>query len=184
MQQGQLGTGIDAELIGQHAAHVLEGGQRVGLPAAAVQAQHELRVELLLQRMRRGQLAEFGHDLAMPAEVQVGVDPGDQRLHPLVLDGRHLAVPQQLRRHVGQRLAAPQRERLAQQVRRFRPAASLGRGVATRSQHAERPYVQLAVLDRDQVTGRLGLDQVGPGRPQGRAQPLHRAVQRTPGPGR
>ncbi len=141
-------------------------------------------MELLLQRVRRDQLAQLGHHFAMPAQLQVGVDAGGQRLQPLVHDRRHLAVSEQQRRHVGERLAAPQPERLAELVGRFRPPASLGRGVATRGQHAERPYVQLPVLERDQVAGRLRLDQVGPGRAQGGAQPLHGAVQRAPCSGR
>ena len=141
-------------------------------------------MELLLQRVRCDQLAQLRHHLTMPAQLQVGVDAGGQRLQPLVHDRRHLAVPQQQRWHVGERLAAPQRERLAQLVGRFRPAASLRRGVATRGQYAERPYVQLGVPERDEVAGRLGRDQVGPGRAQGGAQPLHGAVQRAPCPGR
>ena len=87
MQEPELGAGIDAEFAGQDAPHVLVGGEGVGLPAAAVQAQHQLRVELLLQRVSRDQLAQFRHDLAVPAQVQIGVDPRGQRLQPLVFDG-------------------------------------------------------------------------------------------------
>ena len=116
MQEPELGAGIDAEFAGQDAPHVLIGGEGVGRPAAAVQTQHQLRVELLLQRMSRDQLAQFRHDLTVPAQVQIGVNPRDQRLQPLVLDGGSLAVPQQLRGHVGERVASPQPERLPQQA--------------------------------------------------------------------
>jgi hypothetical protein len=48
MQEPELRTWIDAELVGQDTPHDLVGGQGVGLPAGAVQAQHQLRVEGLL----------------------------------------------------------------------------------------------------------------------------------------
>ena len=96
MQHPELGTRIDAKLIGDDAPHVLVGGQGVGLPAAAVQAQHQLRVELLLQRMGRDQPAQFRRDLTMPAQMQIGVDPCDQGLQPLVFERGNLAVAQQL----------------------------------------------------------------------------------------
>jgi hypothetical protein len=48
MQQPELRTWVDAELVGQDTSHHLVGGQGVGLPAGAVQAQHQLRVKRLL----------------------------------------------------------------------------------------------------------------------------------------
>ncbi len=184
MQEPELGTGIDAKLVGQDAPHVLVGGEGVGLPAAAVQAQHQLRVELLLQRVSRDQLAQFRHDLTVPAQVQVRVDPRDQRLQPQVFDGRDLAVAQQLRGHVGEGLAAPQPERLPQQAGGVRPGPGLGGGVPARGKRAELADVELGVADRDQVTRRPRLDQPGAGRAQRRAQPLDGTVQRAPGTGR
>jgi len=95
VQEPELGTGVDAELVGQDAAYVLVGGEGVGRPAAAVQAQHQLRVELLLQRVRHDRLAQFRHDLPVPSQVQVGVDPRGQHLQPLVFDRAYFAVAQQ-----------------------------------------------------------------------------------------
>ena len=95
MHEPELGTGIEAQLVGQDAPHVLVGGEGFGLPAVAVQAQHQLGVELLLQRVRPDQLAQFRHHLTVPAQVQVAVDPRDQRLEPLVLDRGNLPVVQQ-----------------------------------------------------------------------------------------
>ena len=94
MQQPELGTGINAKLLGHDPPHVLVGGEGVGLAAAAVQAQHQLRMELFLQGMSCDQLAQFGHDLTVPPQVQVGVDPRDQRLQPLVFQSGHLTVAQ------------------------------------------------------------------------------------------
>ena len=183
MQQPELGTGINAKLLGHDPPHVLVGGEGVGLAATAVQAQHQLRMELFLQGMSRDQLAQFGHDLAVPPQAQVGVDPRDQRLQPLVFQSGYLTVAQQLCGHVGEGLAAPQRERLAQQRGSLPPGSGLGGRMAARSEHAELADVELAVVDLDQVTRRPRLDQVGAGRTQRRAQPLNGTVQRTPRPG-
>ncbi len=180
MQKRELGTGINAKFVGQDAPHVPVGGEGVGLPAAAVQTQHQLRMELLLQRMSHDQLAQFRHDLTVPAQVQVGVDPRDQRLQPLVFDVRNLVVPQQPRGHVGERLASPQPERLPQQAGRLRPGCGLGGCVAARGERAELADVELAVVDLDQVTGRPRLDQAGTGWAQRRAQALNSTVQRAP----
>ena len=69
MQEPELRTGIDAQLARQDAPHVLVGREGVGLAAAAVQTQHQLGVELLLQGVSRDQLAQFRQDLA-------SADPG------------------------------------------------------------------------------------------------------------
>ena len=138
MQEPELGTGIDAKLVGQDAPHVLVGGEGVGLPAAAVQAQHQLRVELLLQRVRRDQLAQFGHDLTVPPQVQIGVDPRDQRLQPLVFERRAprgRAAAARARRRAARRATTPS-------ASRSRPAAcaqaaGLGGRMAARGEHAE-----------------------------------------------
>ena len=184
MQEPELRTRIDAKLGRQDAPHVLVGGEGVGLPAAAVQTQHQLRAQLLVQRVSRDQLAQFRQDLTLPAQVQIRVDPGDQRLQPLVLDGGSLAVPQQLRRHVGQRLASPQPERLPQQAGRLRPGAVSGGRMTARGQRAEPADIELGVVEPDQVARWPRLDQVAAGPAQRRAQALNGTVERTPRTGR
>jgi hypothetical protein len=52
--------------------------------------------------------------------------------------------------------------------------------MAARGEHAELADIELAVADLDQVTRRPGLDQVGAGRAQRRAQALNGTVQRAP----
>ena len=142
MQQPELGTWIDAELVGQDVPHDLVGGQGVGLPAGAVQAQHQLGVELLLQRVIRDQLAQFGDDLTVPPQMQVGVDPRRQRVQPLVGQGRNLPVAQHLGGNVRQRLSPPPPEGLAQQAGRLGPGPGLRGRVAPGGQHAELADIQ------------------------------------------
>ena len=184
MQQPELGTWVDAELVGQDAPHDLVGGQGIGLPASAVQAQHQLGVELLLQRVIRDQLAQFRDDLTVPPQMQVGVDPRRQRVQPLVGQGRNLPVAQHLRGDVRQRLSPPPPEGLAQQAGRLGPGPGLRGRVAPGGQHAELADIQPRVVDLDQVSRRPRLDQAGARGAQRRAQPLNRTVQCAPGPRR
>jgi hypothetical protein len=75
LQQPQLRARIHSQLAGQHPAHILIGRQRITLPAAAVQPQHQLGVKVLPQRVGRHQLAQLGHHLTMAAQRQIGIDP-------------------------------------------------------------------------------------------------------------
>ena len=74
--------GIDAELVGEQVADAAVGGERLGLPAAAVQRQDELAMQPLTQRMLGDQLFQFGGQRVVPAKRQVGVDPRLDRGHP------------------------------------------------------------------------------------------------------
>ena len=53
-------AGVDAEFTGEQVAHPPVGGQRVGLPDAAIQRQHELAVQPLPQRVPGGQAIQLG----------------------------------------------------------------------------------------------------------------------------
>ena len=48
--------------------------ERVGLPAAAVEREHQLAAQTLAKRMFGDERLEFRHQLVMAAERQVGVD--------------------------------------------------------------------------------------------------------------
>ena len=66
---------LEAELLHQHAPRVLVGLQRLGLPAAAVQGEHQLPAQPLAQRMTGDEGLELGDDLAVASEREVGLDP-------------------------------------------------------------------------------------------------------------
>ena len=121
---------VDAELVGQQIADPPVGGQRVGLPAAPVQRQHELAVQLLPQRMPGDQLLQLGGDRVVPAERQVRVDPGLDRDQPQLLQPGRLRPGERVVGQVGEYPAAPQAQRLAQHpggLLACRPASSAAR---------------------------------------------------------
>ena len=106
---------VESELVGEEATSSLVGLERVRLAAGAIQRQHQLPPDSLLERMLRGQALDFRHQLSRPAVREVGVDPLDDRLHALLLECSSPMPDGPLGGHVGQWVTAKERERLAQQ---------------------------------------------------------------------
>ena len=112
VQASQRLAGVDAELAGQQVADPPVGGQRVGLPPAPVQRQHQLAVQPLPHRMPGGQLLQLGGQRVMPAQRQVRVDPGLGRGQPQLLQPGRFRPGERVVGQVGQHPAAPQAQRL------------------------------------------------------------------------
>ena len=85
VQAAQRLAGVDAELAGEQVAGPAVGGQRVGLAPATVQREHQLAVQPFSQRMVAHQSIQLGGERMVPAQRQVGVDPGLQRGQPQLL---------------------------------------------------------------------------------------------------
>jgi hypothetical protein len=85
LQPLQLLARFDPELLHQLRPRPAIGGQRVGLAAGPVQRQHQLSVEGFAEGVRTGQGFEFGDQLAVPAHLELGLDPLLQRGQPEVL---------------------------------------------------------------------------------------------------
>ena len=114
VQAPQRLAGVDAELAGEQVADPPVGGQRVGLPAAPVQRQHQLAVQPLPHRMLGGQLLQLGGQRVVPAQRQVRVDPGLDRGQPQLLQPGRLRPGERVVGQVGQHPAPPQAQRHAQ----------------------------------------------------------------------
>ena len=165
MNAGQLAAGIDAEFLGQHAPAVGEDPQRLGVPPAAVQRDHQQPAHPLAQRMVRHQGGQVGHDLLVAAQREQDVGPflggGRAQLgqpHPLGLRERA--------GHPGERDAAPQPERGLQRVDRAGRVAAL----------AQLPGPGQVLLEGDGVglAGHQVQHVPGPGGDQHAARPAHR----------
>ena len=142
MQAPQRFPGVDAELAGEQVAGTPVGGQRLGLPAAAIQRQHELAVQPLPQRMLGGQLLQLAGERVVPAKRQVSIDPRLQRGEPQLLQAGRLGPGERVVGQVGQHPAAPQPQRLAQRLGGFGVPAGVQRGPPGREpvlEHAPRP---------------------------------------------
>ena len=87
VQAPQRFAGIDAELTGEQVAGTPVGGQRLGLPPAAIQRQHQLAVQPLPQRILGGQLFQLAGEGVVPAKRQISIDPRLQRRRAAVPPG-------------------------------------------------------------------------------------------------
>src|SRR5262249_62344361 len=104
---------VDAELFHERPASALEDVERVRLPIAAVQREHQLAAQTLAKRMFRDERLELGHQLVMAAELEVGIDAVLDRSQMELLQPGDLALCERLGRKVGQRLSPPERQGIA-----------------------------------------------------------------------
>ena len=96
---------------------------RVGLPAAAVEREHQLAAQALAKGVLGNERLELGHQLVIATDRQVGVDAILDRRQTKLLQPGDLALRERLVPEVRQRLPAPERKRLVQACR---PVARIG----------------------------------------------------------
>lgn len=116
VQRLEVRARVRAEVVGERPADRLVRGERVGRAARRVQRADQLRVEGLVERVVHDELAQLRYDVRRLAEREVGVDTAVQRGEPQRLGAGGGGLPV---RQIGQRGAAPQRERLPQHVGRL-----------------------------------------------------------------
>ena len=125
MQAPQLRPRLGADRLHQRGPGLTVGGERFGLPATAVQRQHPLSVQPLAQRLGGNKRLELCEHLAVSALRQVVLDRKLDRGQPQLLEPADLRARERLPRHVIQRRAAPQRQRLARRRPRDEPLKAL-----------------------------------------------------------
>ena len=88
--------------------------ERVGLAPAAVQREHQLGVQLLVERMVPGERLQFRQELRVLAEREPGLDEHPVGPQPQLLQTLRLLPQPGQAIEVGERPTAPQRQRVAQ----------------------------------------------------------------------
>ena len=163
---------LDAELLHHRPAGRLVGGQRFWLPPAAVQGNHQLLVQPLAQRALGNQRLQLANNVGVMAEREIGFDPVLEDAGPQVLQPGDLHLRERLIAEIGQRGAAPQRQRLAEVRRRLAGRVRRQRLPPLPGQALEPAHIDMLVLDPQQVRARPGQHQLIPGGiPQRLAQP-------------
>ena len=162
LQVAQRGTGVDAEFAGQAVADVGVGGQGLGLAPGPVQGQDEQLPEPLAQRVRPAPGFQFGGELAVAAQRQVGSGPGLDRRQVQLVQPRPFGIKKARISEVGQRLAAPQPERFAQGGGRVRGLARLRQPASLGYQLFEADHVDVVGAGVQGVAGFGGEDRRGP----------------------
>jgi hypothetical protein len=154
LQLRQLRRRLQPELAGEDLPMRLVRPQGLHLPAAAVQGQHQLRLERLPHRMFRCQPLQLGRDLRGPPTRQVGIRQqlvGDQAQLPEPLGLRTRPV---LVRELRVCTPPPQPQALAQHVRGLGRVALRQACPARRHRTLETGDVKRRVAYLEQVAGR------------------------------
>ena len=128
MEFGQCWPRFRALLIDEAAAGIPVEGECLTLPAAPVKRRHLVGDERLVQRVLSQQVAKLTHQVGMPAKLQLALDaPADGRTALLFEAVTHPCHP--VAADAGQRRAAPERVRVAQQQGRVIVVAALGQRI-------------------------------------------------------
>jgi hypothetical protein len=187
VQCPQLLTGLDAQLPNEDAAGVGERAQRLGLPPAPVQRQHQLPAEPLSERVLPSHLGQLRGRLGGPAEFEQDVEVLLDRGQPLLPQ----PGPDDLRPGAGnavERDALPQPQRRLQRRRRPGQVAVPARLAGGGQPSGEQLRVELARCQPQQISPAAGQQHlarrpVRPPRVKRRPQPGDVNVQRVHRPG-
>ena len=133
---------LDPQLVDECVPAVSVRRERLGLPARAVERQHQLLSRPLPQRMVGDEGLELTDELAVPPGGEVCVDPLLEAAQVELFQSGDLALGEVRIGELGQGRPAPELERLARHPVPHEPL--------------ELQHVELVVLDPDQVAGRLG----------------------------
>ena len=148
----KLASGLEPEFVDQLTPGDAVALKRLGLAPRSVQRDHQLTDQALARRMLAHQRLELPHQPCVLAEREPRVDSILQSAKPRLPKPGDLALREALVGEIGQRLAAPQRERLAQAPGR-RPPRPRRRARFGRRPPAPQsgPRRRCPLVDREQV---------------------------------
>jgi hypothetical protein len=113
----QRATRLDAQLLDELPARVRVDLERLPLPSRSIESQHQLTAEPLAQRLLGDEALELRDELGVPAAPEVGVEPVLERDQTELFQAADLDLERAFARNVDERRAAPERERLPEDVR-------------------------------------------------------------------
>ena len=160
MELAQLPARLDAELVDERPSGGLVDVERLGLPTAPVEREHQQRAEPLTQRMLGGERLELRDQVWPATEREICLDPFLENRQPPFLEAADLLPRETGVGDVGQGRATPQREGVDQL-----PAPLAGEALETLG-------VELVGFDPDRVPGRPGRDPV-PAQPSPEVGDVH-----------
>jgi hypothetical protein len=139
--------------------------ERVRLPAAAIEREHELRAKSFAERVVYDETLQLRNELGCPAECQVCLHALFERLQSQLFEPRRLGLRERVVDEVCERGVAPKRERVGQQLRSTR---GIGGCVRCGERVFEAGRVELLRLDAQDVSWRARYERI---RPERAAQP-------------
>ena len=149
---------VDPQLGHQRLARLPVGGQGIGLASASIQRKHLQSAQALAQRVRMYQRVQVRYQCRVPAEPQIGVEPVLQARQAHLLQPGGVGKDGRLVGEVGQRVAAPQPERLTQQLRRLLVITGIKSGAASLPEILKTSNICPRGVEAEPVAGRLADD--------------------------
>ena len=110
-QVPQLPAGINPQLPDERAAQPVECGQRIGLTATAIERQHEVGPDVLIQRIIGHHPLQLRHQGDMLSGGEPGSEPGPLHLYVQEIQTFRLLLQPGQAGEVSQRPPAPERQR-------------------------------------------------------------------------
>ena len=151
---------LETQLVQQQAAGVLVDTERLGLPAASIEGEHQLGTKTLTERMLRDELFEFAHHLGMALPLEVGLESLLEAVEPQLLEPCNLILGEAVECDIREGPAAPQAERRGE--RACRGLGVSGRtGLTPLGEQARSPFgIELSCLHLEDVAPRTGVEAV------------------------
>ena len=148
MELAQLPARLDAQLVDELPSGLLVHVERLGLPAAPVEREHQLRTEPLPQRMLGGERLELRDQVCPATEREVCLDPLLENRQPSFLEAADLLPREAGVGDVGEGRPTPECEGVDQLPAPFA------------RETLETLDVELARFHPDRVARRLGDDPI------------------------
>ena len=117
---------LDPELVHQQPSAFAVAGERLRLPSAAVEREHQLPPRLLAQRLLLHERLQLADETLVPAELELRFDPLAERLQPQLGQPPRGRDRERLAPELVQGGAAPEREGIAVQLSAPSGAAAPG----------------------------------------------------------
>jgi hypothetical protein len=153
VQPLQQRAGFDAQLADQRPAQPLERRQCLGLAPGPVQGVHAQPDQPLPQRVFPADTAQRRQHVQVPAGEDPDVRPVFDRGEPPLGQVREQRLDDRAEFHAVERRAAPQRQRLLQQVGRRVRGAVRGGPPGPRGEPVEDQHVQVVGAEVELVSG-------------------------------
>ena len=177
LEPPQVLARLEAELLRERAAALLVGLQRLRLPTRAVEGEHELAPGPFAQRVLADERLELDDELLVASELEIGFDPlllgGEAEL----VEARDLGLREVRVSELRQCGAAPERERLAQLLRRELGLAARASAPCVLERVPKDVGIELTALEVEAVSVAVGLER-STRRAQSPTQPRDERLQR------
>ncbi len=141
LQPAQLGSRVEPELLAEDVTTFLEDPQGIGLPAGAIQRNHQERTRTLTERVRRDERFELADHTSVSPELKLHVelllDGGEAQFrHPADFRRREVVIGE-----LGERIPSPQRIGLGQEFDGAFRVAACRRRTSVRNELLESVHI-------------------------------------------